>query len=56
MKHHHHPTSFDTPDKDTFKLSAAGTGLVVGVSSAQVATFRQVETAADMGGCRRGDS
>jgi molybdopterin-guanine dinucleotide biosynthesis protein MobB len=43
MKHHHHTTSFDTPGKDTFRLSEAGANLVVGVSPVQVATFRNID-------------
>ena len=42
MKHHHHATSFDTAGKDTFRLSASGADLVVGVSPVQVATFRRI--------------
>lgn len=43
LKHHGHPTAFDMPGKDTFKLSATGADIVVGVSPVQVATFRAVD-------------
>jgi len=43
LKHHGHPAAFDMPGKDTFKLSATGADLVVGVSPVQVATFRTVD-------------
>lgn len=40
IKHHGHATPFDTPGKDTYRLSGAGASVVVGVSSVQVASFR----------------
>ncbi|UCG40366.1 MAG: molybdopterin-guanine dinucleotide biosynthesis protein B [Acidimicrobiia bacterium] len=39
VKHHGHATSFDTPGKDTHRMSEAGAEVVVGVSSEQVAVF-----------------
>lgn len=48
LKHHAHPTPFDQPGKDTYKLAQAGADVVVGVSSVQVAVFRQENGAADL--------
>jgi molybdopterin-guanine dinucleotide biosynthesis protein B len=39
IKHHGHATPFDTPGKDTYRMSEAGAEVVVGVSSVQVAVF-----------------
>jgi molybdopterin-guanine dinucleotide biosynthesis protein MobB len=39
VKHHGHATPFDTPGKDTYRLSEAGADVVIGVSSVQVALF-----------------
>lgn len=39
IKHHAHPVAFDLPQKDTYRLAQAGAGVVVGVSSIQVAAF-----------------
>jgi len=42
LKHHGHPTPFDMPGKDTYRLSAIGAEVVVGLSPIQVAVFRNV--------------
>ncbi len=41
LKHHSHPTPFDTPGKDTFRMTQAGAEIVVGVSAVQTAVFLQ---------------
>ncbi len=41
IKHHSHPTPFDTPGKDTYRLTQAGADIVVGVSAVQTAVFIQ---------------
>lgn len=48
LKHHAHATPFDTPGKDTYRLSQAGAQVVVGVSSVQVAVFRQEDGSANL--------
>lgn len=49
LKHHAHPTPFDVPGKDTYRLAQAGAQVVVGACSVQVAVFRQEDGAADLG-------
>lgn len=39
LKHHAHPTPFDVPGKDTYRLSEAGADIVVGVGPVQTAIF-----------------
>jgi molybdopterin-guanine dinucleotide biosynthesis protein B len=39
LKHHAHPTPFDVPGKDTYRLSVAGADIVVGASPVQTAIF-----------------
>jgi molybdopterin-guanine dinucleotide biosynthesis protein B len=39
LKHHAHPTPFDVPGKDTYRLSEAGADIVVGASPVQTAIF-----------------
>jgi molybdopterin-guanine dinucleotide biosynthesis protein MobB len=48
LKHHSHPTPFDTPGKDTYRHAAAGAEVVVGASPVQVAIFRQEDGAQDL--------
>lgn len=48
LKHHGHPTPFDAPGKDTYRLAQAGAEVVIGASAAQVAVFRQEDGAADL--------
>jgi len=48
LKHHMHPSSFDTPGKDTHRLAEAGADIVVGASPVQVATFRREPGSADL--------
>lgn len=43
LKHHGHPTPFDAPGKDTYRLAQAGADVVVGASAVQIAIFRQLE-------------
>jgi molybdopterin-guanine dinucleotide biosynthesis protein MobB len=39
LKHHTHPTPFDVPGKDTYRLSEAGADIVIGVGPVQTAIF-----------------
>lgn len=48
LKHHHHPSSFDTPGKDTYRLADAGAEVVAGVSPVQVAIFRREDNSGDL--------
>lgn len=48
LKHHGHPTPFDVPGKDTYRLAQAGADVVIGASAVQVAIFRQEDGAADL--------
>jgi molybdopterin-guanine dinucleotide biosynthesis protein MobB len=48
LKHHAHPTPFDVPGKDTYRLARAGAQVVVGACSVQVAVFRQEDGAANL--------
>lgn len=48
LKHHGHPTPFDVPGKDTYRLAQAGADVVIGASAVQVAVFRQEDGAADL--------
>jgi molybdopterin-guanine dinucleotide biosynthesis protein MobB len=48
LKHHSHPTPFDVPGKDTYRLAQAGAQVVVGACSVQVAVFRQEDGAANL--------
>ena len=48
LKHHGHPTPFDVPGKDTYRLSEAGADIVVGASAVQVAEFSREDGVADM--------
>ncbi|MCS6843263.1 MAG: molybdopterin-guanine dinucleotide biosynthesis protein B, partial [Caldilineales bacterium] len=48
LKHHGHPTPFDVPGKDTYRLAQAGAEVVIGASAVQVAIFRQEDGAADL--------
>ncbi|MCS7038757.1 MAG: molybdopterin-guanine dinucleotide biosynthesis protein B [Anaerolineae bacterium] len=41
LKHHAHPTPFDTPGKDTYRLAEAGAAVVIGVGPVEVAVFRR---------------
>jgi molybdopterin molybdotransferase len=50
LKHHAHPTPFDVPGKDTYRLAQAGADVVVGASSVQVAVFHQKDGSADLDG------
>ncbi len=45
LKHHSHPTPFDVPGKDTYRLFDSGADRVVGASPVQVATFKSVNAA-----------
>jgi len=45
LKHHSHPTPFDVPGKDTYRLFDSGADRVVGASPVQVATFKPVTAA-----------
>lgn len=45
LKHHSHPTPFDVPGKDTYRLFGSGADRVVGASPVQVATFKPVNVA-----------
>lgn len=47
LKHHAHPTPFDTPGKDTYRLAEAGAEVVVGASPVQTAVFIQENKAQD---------
>lgn len=48
LKHHGHPTPFDVPGKDTYRLAQAGASVVVGVCSVQVAVYRQEDGSRDL--------
>ncbi len=48
VKHHAHPTPFDLPRKDTYRLEQAGAAVVVGACPVQVAVFRQEDGSADL--------
>jgi molybdopterin-guanine dinucleotide biosynthesis protein B len=48
VKHHAHPTPFDTPGKDTFRLAEAGAALVIGISPVETAVFRRTTESADL--------
>ncbi len=48
LKHHHRPSSFDVPGKDTYRLAAAGADVVAGVSPVQVAVFRREDGSGDL--------
>lgn len=48
VKHHAHPTSFDTPGKDTFRLAEAGAALVIGIGPVETAVFRRQTDGADL--------
>jgi len=48
VKHHAHPTPFDLPRKDTYRLEQAGASVVVGACPVQVAVFRQEDGSADL--------
>ncbi len=50
LKHHAHPTPFDVPGKDTYRLAQAGADVVVGASSVQVAVFHQEDGSAELEG------
>lgn len=50
LKHHAHPTPFDVPGKDTYRLAQAGADVVVGASSVQVAVFHQEDGSSDLEG------
>jgi molybdopterin molybdotransferase len=50
LKHHAHPTPFDVPGKDTYRLAQAGADVVLGTSSVQVAVFHQEDGSADLDG------
>ena len=39
VKHHSHPSTFDTPGKDTHRIAEAGAEVVVGLGPEQVAVF-----------------
>lgn len=41
LKHHAHPTPFDIPGKDTYRLAEAGAAMVIGVGPVEVAVFRR---------------
>jgi len=48
LKHHAHPTPFDTPGKDTYRLAQAGADVVVGACPVQVAAYHQEDGSADL--------
>jgi molybdopterin-guanine dinucleotide biosynthesis protein B len=48
LKHHSHPSSFDTPGKDTHRIAEAGADIVVGASPVQVATFTRRTGSGDL--------
>ena len=48
LKHHSHPTPFDIPGKDTYRMAAAGAEVVVGACSVQTAVFIQKSGSADL--------
>jgi molybdopterin-guanine dinucleotide biosynthesis protein B len=48
LKHHSHPSSFDVPGKDTYRLAEAGADIVVGASPVQVAVFRREAGSGDL--------
>lgn len=48
LKHHGHPTPFDTPGKDTTRHFEAGADVVIGASAVQVAIFRRQNGAEDL--------
>jgi molybdopterin-guanine dinucleotide biosynthesis protein B len=50
LKHHAHPTPFEVPGKDTYRLAQAGADVVVGSSAIQVAFFRQENDSLDLEG------
>jgi molybdopterin-guanine dinucleotide biosynthesis protein B len=50
LKHHAHPTPFDTPGKDTYRLAEAGAEVVVGASPVQTAVFIQEDGSRDLEG------
>ncbi len=48
LKHHFHPTPFDVPGKDTYRMAQAGARIVVGACSVQVAVFCQEDGSEDL--------
>ena len=48
LKHHSHPTYFDLPGKDTYRLAEAGAEIVVGASAVQTAVFIQQQVSNDL--------
>ena len=48
VKHHAHATSFDVPGKDTYRMTAAGADIVLGVGAVQTAAFVTGEGANDI--------
>jgi len=48
LKHHGHPTPFDVPGKDTYRMAEAGANIVVGASAVQVAIFSQEDGVTDL--------
>ena len=53
LKHHAHATPFDVPGKDTFRMSAAGADVVIGVCAVQTAVFIPGDASADLEGVIR---
>lgn len=50
VKHHAHPTPFDLPGKDTYRLEEAGAAIVLGACPVQVAVFRRENGSGDLDG------
>lgn len=48
LKHHGHPTPFDIPGKDTYRMAQAGAARVVGSSAVQTARFTMEDGATDL--------
>ncbi len=48
LKHHSHPTPFDIPGKDTYRMAQAGAEVVVGASAVQTAVFIQQSGSDDL--------
>ena len=48
LKHHSHPTPFDIPGKDTYRMAQAGAEVVVGASAVQTAVFIQQSGSEDL--------